>query len=101
MSETVSMRLPPELVELMEREAKAKGVSLSMLLRAIVEEHYKVDVGEPEKPFLVELQEALDALGGIKMSGCPYRGECPHQNFEALPAPLRLMPDPQPQSGLR
>ena len=56
MSETVSTRLPPELIRLMEEEAKARGISLSMLLREIVEKHYGVELGKPaRKPFLAEL----------------------------------------------
>jgi predicted DNA-binding protein len=42
LSETVSTRLPLELIRLMERGAEAKGISLSMLLREIVEKHYGV-----------------------------------------------------------
>ena len=53
MSETVSTRLPPELIRLMEKEAEAKGISLSMLLREIVEEHYGVKLLRPtKKPFI-------------------------------------------------
>jgi hypothetical protein len=37
MSEVVSVRLPLELFKLMVGEAESKGVSLSMLLREIVE----------------------------------------------------------------
>ena len=47
MDETVSTRLPPEFIRLMEKEAEAKGVSLSMLLRDIIEEHYDI---KPRKP---------------------------------------------------
>jgi predicted HicB family RNase H-like nuclease len=36
LSETVSTRLPPELIRLMEKEAEARGISLSMLLKEII-----------------------------------------------------------------
>jgi predicted DNA-binding protein len=39
-SNVVSVRFPKELMELMVKEAELKGVSLSMLLREIVERHY-------------------------------------------------------------
>jgi hypothetical protein len=39
----------------MEGEAEAKGVSLSMLLKEIIEEHYGIKLGKPPaKPFIVE-----------------------------------------------
>ena len=47
MGETVSKRLPPELTKLMEKEVEAKGVSLSMPLREIIEEYHGI---EPRKP---------------------------------------------------
>jgi hypothetical protein len=72
LSETVSTRLPPELIRLMEREAEAKGISLSMLLKEIIEEHYGIKPGKPPaKPFIVELQEDLKTLGEAKTSNCP------------------------------
>ena len=53
MSETISTRLPPELIRLMEREAEAEGISLSMLLNEIIEEHYGIELGKPPaKPFI-------------------------------------------------
>jgi len=87
MSETVSTRLPRELIELMVREAGAKGISISMLLREIVEEHYGVGNGRPsERPFILQLQEILNTLGKAKMGNCPYREGCP---LDALnPSPL-------------
>jgi hypothetical protein len=53
LGETVSTRLPPELIKLMEKEVEAKGVSLSMLLKEITEEHYGIEPGKPPaKPFI-------------------------------------------------
>jgi len=47
LSETVSTRLSPELIRLMEEEAEAKGISLSMLSREIIKEHYGIKPGKP------------------------------------------------------
>jgi hypothetical protein len=89
LSETVSTRLPLELVRLMEGEARAKGVSLSMLLREIVEAHYGIKLGKPAvKPFIVELQEALEALGEAKFSSCPSKEGCPLKELKLEPKPL-------------
>ena len=89
MSETVSTRLPPELIRLMEEEARAKGISLSMLLRVIIEEHYGVELGKPPaKPFIVELQETLKALGEAKISNCPSKENCPLRELNLEPKPI-------------
>ena len=89
MSETVSTRLPPELIRLMEREAEAKGISLSLLLKEIIEEHYGIKPGKSSaKPFIVELQEALKALGEAKVSNCPWRGNCPLKELKLEPKPI-------------
>ena len=88
MSETVSTRLPLELIRLMEREAEARGISLSMLLREILEEHYGIKPGKPPaKPFIVELQEALKGLGEVKVSNCPLREDCPLKVLRLEPKP--------------
>jgi hypothetical protein len=74
LSEIVSIRLPPELIRLMEREAEAKDISLSMLLKEIVEERYGIKFGKPPvKPFIVKLQEALKALREAKISNWPWK----------------------------
>jgi len=78
LSETVSTRLPHELVRLMEEEAETKGMSLSMLLMEIIKEHYGVKVIKPKKPFIEELQETLNALGEAKMANCLSKENCPH-----------------------
>lgn len=89
MSEVVSTRLPRGLVELMEREAKARGASLSMLLRAIVEERYGVERGGATvKPFLLRLEEAVEAMGRAKESGCALREACPLRGLGLEPSPL-------------
>jgi len=89
LSETVSTRLPPELIRLMEKEAEAKGVSLSMLLREIIEEHYGIKPGKPPvKPFIVELEEALKALGEAKISNCPLKENCPLKKLKLEPKPI-------------
>jgi len=89
MSVVVTTRLPPRLARLMEREAEARGISLSMLLREIVEEHYGVELGRrAEKPFILELKEILDAVGGAKMEGCRYREECPLKALGLDPSPV-------------
>ena len=89
LSETISTRLPPELIRLMEKEAEAKGISLSMLLREIVEEHYGVKLSRPtKKPFITELQEALSALGKAKMASCSSKESCPIKGLNLNPSPL-------------
>lgn len=89
MSETVSTRLPSELIRLMEGEARAKGISLSMLLREIIEEHYGIKLGKPPaKPFIIELQETLKALGEAKISNCPSKENCPLKELKLEPKPI-------------
>jgi hypothetical protein len=89
LSETVSTRLPRDLIKLMEREAEARGISLSMLLREIIEEHYGIKLGKPPvKPFIVELQEVLKALGEVKFSNCALRESCPLRELELEPKPV-------------
>ncbi|MBC7107297.1 MAG: hypothetical protein H5T41_00650 [Methanomassiliicoccales archaeon] len=69
MAETVSTRLPPKIIKMMEAEVKAKGVILSSLLKEIIKEHYGIETSKQEqKSFLLNLQEAIDKLGGAKMS---------------------------------
>jgi len=86
LSEIVSTRLPPELIRLMEKEAEAKGISLSTLLKEIVEEHYGVEQRKPEKPFIIQLQEIINTLGKAKMDECRDKENCP---LKALgPSPL-------------
>jgi len=89
LDETVSTRLPPELIRLMEKEAEAKGVRLSMLLKEIIGEHYGIKPGKlPAKPFTVELQEALKALGEAKISNCPLKENCPLKKLKLEPKPI-------------
>jgi len=89
LSETVSTRLPPELIRFMEKEAEAKGISLSMLLKEIIEEHYGIKPGKPPvKPFTVELQEVLKALGEAKMLNCSLKENCPLKEFKLEPKPI-------------
>ena len=73
MSETVSTRLPSQLIRMLEEEARARGISISMLLREVIEQRYGVKSNEKEaqKPFLVLLEEALRVQGESKMKACP------------------------------
>jgi len=88
-SDVVSIRLPKELMELLVREAEAKGASLSTLLRSIVEEHYGVKLGKPtHKPFLIKLEEALDTLGKAKMVRCPSKESCLLRGLGVNPSPI-------------
>ena len=88
MSEVVSVRLPKELMMLMEKEAELKGVSVSMLLREIVERHYGVEHGKPEEPFLMRLERALNALGKAKMAKCSLKEGCPLKGLGVNPSPV-------------
>lgn len=89
-SETVSTRLPPELIKHMREEAEAKGVSLAALLKEMVEGHYgmEAEAGKAEKPFLTELEEALKVLGESKMKACSLRDECPFKEHGIEPSPV-------------
>jgi len=87
MSEVISTRLPRELVELMEREAEGRGVSLSRLLKDVVEEHYKIEGGRPEEPFLRKLEKALVAQGTAKMKACSIQS-CPFKAYKIEPEPI-------------
>lgn len=90
MSETVSTRLPAQLIRLLEEEARAKGVSLSTLLRETVGQRYGVEAeaGKAEKPFLAELKEALKVLGESKMKACTMREDCPFKAYGVEPSPV-------------
>lgn len=90
MSETVSTRLPPELIKHMREEAAAKGVSLGALLKGMVEGHYgmEAEAGRSEKPFSAELEEALKVLGESKMKACSLRDECPFKEHGLEPSPV-------------
>jgi hypothetical protein len=73
----------------MEREAEVKGISLSMPLKEIIEEHYGIKLGKPPvKPFTVELEEALKALGEAKISNCPLKENFPLKEFKLEPKPV-------------
>jgi hypothetical protein len=88
MSEVISVRLPPELFKLMVGEAESRGMSLSMLLKEIIEKHYGFKHSKPlDKPFIVRLEEALDTLGRAKMEGCNRRGDCPLKVLGVDPSP--------------
>jgi len=88
MAEVVSVRLPLELFKLMVGEAESRGMSLSMLLREIIERHYGFKPGKPvEEPFTVRLEKALNALGRAKMENCSRRGDCPLKVLGVDPSP--------------
>jgi hypothetical protein len=65
------------------------SLSLSMLLREIVERHYGFKPGKPvEEPFTVRLEKALNALGRAKMDRCPLKGDCPLRLLGVDPSPI-------------
>lgn len=86
LSETVSARLPKQLIELMTREAEAKGVSLGALLRSIIEDRYGFRSGEAQEPFIVKLEKALKVLGEKKLKACSMRENCPFKAFGLEPS---------------
>jgi len=90
MSETVSTRLPTELIRLLEEEAKAKGVSISTLLREAVEQRYGVKSNEKEahRLFLALLEKALTVQGESKMKACPRLESCPFKSHGLEPSPV-------------
>jgi len=77
MSETVSTRVPKELLELMLKEASARGISLSTLFREIIEEHYGLERPKSGEPFIVALEKAIKTLGEKKAESCLMRNDCP------------------------
>lgn len=89
MAETVSTRLPPKIIKMMEEEAKAKGITLSSLLREIIEEHYGIEISmQEQKSFLLNLQETIEKLGKAKMSSCNRKENCPLKQIGFEPSPL-------------
>jgi len=89
MSEVISVRLPRELAEILEREAKARGVSLSALLKEIVEKHVGVKQGEPLKEsFTLKLEKTLNVLGKTKMEACRIKENCPLKAYGLDPSPI-------------
>jgi len=90
MSETVSTRLPSQLIRMLEEEAKARGISISMLLREIVEQRYGAKPSEKEvqKPFLALLEEALRVQGESKMKSCSRLESCPFKSHGLEPSPV-------------
>jgi hypothetical protein len=76
-------------MELLVREAEAKGVSLSALLRSIVEEHFGAKPSKPiQKPFIVELEEVFGALGRAKLDKCPMKEGCLLRGLGVKPSPI-------------
>lgn len=79
MSETVSTRLTPELIRLLEEEAREKGISMAELLREALYEH--LGKRRPEQKESAETEptptfyHAITLLGRIKEKGCPYIDE--------------------------
>jgi len=90
MSEAISTRLPSQLVRMLEEEAKARGVSVSALLRELVEQRYgvKSDEREVQKPFLALLEKALTVQGESKMKSCPRLESCPFKSRGLEPSPV-------------
>ena len=90
MSEIVSTRLPSKLIRMLEEEAKAKGVSVSSLLREVVEQRYGVKPNEKEvqKPFLALLEKALTVQGESKMKACPRLESCSFKSHGLEPSPV-------------
>jgi hypothetical protein len=89
MSEVISLRLPRELAEILEGEAKARGVSLSILLKEIVEKHIGIKQGEPLKEsFTLKLEKTLNVLGEAKMEACQFRENCPLKAYGLDPSPI-------------
>jgi len=90
MSETVSTRLPSQLIRKLEEEAKAKGVSISTLLREVVEQRYGAEHSgkEAQKPFLALLEKALTVQGESKMKACSMRESCPFKSHGLEPSPV-------------
>ena len=89
MSIVVSLRLPRELAEILGREAKARGVSLSALLKEIVEKALNVKQGEPLKEsFTLKLEKTLNVLGEAKMEACQIKENCPLKPYGLDPSPI-------------
>jgi hypothetical protein len=75
-------------MKIMKKEAEAKGISLSTLLRAIVEEHYGIKSGVPvEKAAVPQMQKVIDLLGEAKMKNCQLKEDCPLKRLELNPSP--------------
>jgi len=90
MSEIVSTRLPSKLIRMLEEEAKAKGVSISSLLREVIEQRYGVKSNEKgaQEPFLALLEKALTVQGESKMKACPRFESCPFKSHGLEPSPI-------------
>jgi hypothetical protein len=85
----ISLRLQRELAEILGREAEARGISLSTLLREIVEKHIGVKQGEPlRESFTLKLEKTLNVLGEAKMEACQIRENCPLKPYGLDPSPI-------------
>jgi len=68
-------------------EEEAKGISLSTLLREIIEKHYGF-VEAKEEPFILKLEKAITVLGKAKAENCSYKEECPLKSLGIDPSTI-------------
>jgi len=72
----------------MLKEASARGISLSMLLRDILEKHYGFNKPKSEEPFIVTLEKTIQTIGRKKAELCPMRDNCPFKAYGIEPSPV-------------